>query len=329
MRAVKYGFLLRYLHANGASMFFIAVYIHFFKGLYYGSYIYPRQLVWVLGVLILFVMIITAFLGYVLPWGQMSFWAATVITNLVSAIPFVGSDIVYWLWGGFSVDNPTLQRFFSFHYLFPFIIAVLVVFHLIALHTWGSTNPLGVNFKIDVVYFTPYFMLKDFYGAFIFFIFASLFIYFMPNYLGHSDNYILANPLSTPAHIVPEWYFLPFYAILRSIPDKLLGVVMLMLSILVLIVLPWTLNSSIRSSTFTPLYRAMFWTFVVTCVLLGWIGGKPIESPYYELGQFFTFYYFTYLLILLLLLLKIEKVIFFSFYVSIFHKLLRLSRRFK
>lgn len=307
MRDVNYGWFLRYLHANGASMFFIVVYIHVFRGLYYNSFTYPRQWLWFTGVVILLLMILTAFLGYVLPWGQMSFWAATVITNLLSVVPFVGTDLVYWLWGGFAVDNATLNRFFSLHYLLPFIILALSFIHLIFLHEFGSNNPLGVALKADFIPFTPYYTVKDLFGVVLFFIFAGFFIYFAPNYLGHPDNYILANPLVTPTHIVPEWYFLPFYAILRSIPDKLLGVLALLASIVVLLLLPLYLKVSIRSLLFRTFSKILFWIFVVDCLVLGWIGGKPIESPYYEIGQFATVFYFSYFLLILPALNSFER----------------------
>jgi ubiquinol-cytochrome c reductase cytochrome b subunit len=243
-------------------------------------------------------MILTAFLGYVLPWGQMSFWAATVITNLASAFPFIGTLIVLWLWGGFSVDNATLNRFFSLHYLFPFIILALVILHIIFLHENGSNNILGINSKVDQIVF-PYYIIKDIYGVAIFSIFYGYFTFFEPNLLGHPDNYIPANPMSTPAHIVPEWYFLPFYAILRSVPNKRLGVVLLLLAILVLFILPFLGRSDyIRSFIYRPYDKYLFWIFFFDCLLLGWIGGKPIETPYYELGQLFTAIYFIYLFFL-------------------------------
>ena len=304
MRDVNYGWLIRYIHANGASMFFLVVYIHIFRGLYYGSYLYPRDHVWGIGVIILFSMIGTAFMGYVLPWGQMSFWAATVITNLASAIPFIGTEIVYWLWGGFSVDNATLNRFFSFHYILPFVIIGLVIVHLLLLHEAKSNNPLGIkNTVVDKVPFTPYFTIKDIFGVVIFFILFIFFIYFKPNVLGHPDNYIPANPLSTPAHIVPEWYFLPFYAILRSVPDKLGGVTLMTLAILILILIPYLniqylINFPIRyrSKQFSIISKIFFYLFFIICLILGWIGGNSAETPYVEIGQICTFYYFLYFL---------------------------------
>ena len=277
MRDVNYGWLLRYIHANGASMFFIIVYIHIARGLYYGSYTSPRELLWSVGVIIFFLMMGTAFMGYVLPWGQMSFWAATVITNMLSAIPWVGTDLVQLVWGGFSVDNATLNRFFSLHYLLPFLILALVFVHLIALHQHASNNPLGISSNIDKVPFHPYFTYKDIFGFFLFGIFFAYFVYFDPNVLGHPDNYIPANPLVTPAHIVPEWYFLPFYAILRSIPSKLGGVIAMIGAILILLVLPFVHTSEVRSSSVRPIAKKIFWFFVADVVLLGWIGGKPVE----------------------------------------------------
>jgi len=252
MRDVNNGWLLRYLHANGASMFFIVVYSHIFRGLYFGSYMYPRGRLWASGVIIFLLMMATAFMGYVLPWGQMSFWGATVITNLFSAIPYVGSSIVEWLWGGFSVDNATLNRFYSLHYLMPFLIAGLTIAHLSLLHTAGSNNPLGINTNVDCIPFYPYFYVKDLFAFFILLTLFSFFVFFYPNALGHADNYIPANPLVTPPHIVPEWYFLPFYAILRTIPDKLGGVIAMLGAILVLLALPLLNTSNIRSSKFRP-----------------------------------------------------------------------------
>nr|YP_010925350.1 apocytochrome B [Neoporphyra dentata]WKD83556.1 apocytochrome B [Neoporphyra dentata] len=307
MRDVNFGWLLRYVHANGASMFFIVVYIHIFRGLYYGSYAAPRQFVWVIGVIILLLMIITAFIGYVLPWGQMSLWGATVITNLVSAVPLVGDSIVAWLWGGFSVDNATLNRFFSLHYLLPFIIAAASLVHLAALHQEGSGNPLGIDASGDKVPMYPYFIVKDLLGIVSFIIFFSFFVYFSPNLLGHPDNYIEANPMVTPAHIVPEWYFLPFYAILRSIPHKLGGVICMLFAIIVLALLPWIHSTETRSSRFRPIYRTLYWSMAACCLILGWIGGMPVEDPYIIIGQIASLYYFFYFLIILPFLGSIEK----------------------
>ena len=311
MRDVSYGWFLRYVHANGASMFFIVVYMHTFRGLYYGSYYYPRENLWIVGVAIILVMILTAFLGYVLPWGQMSFWAATVITNMVSAIPYIGKSIVVWLWGGFSVDNATLNRFFSLHYLFPFIILALVLIHLVFLRENSSNNPLGVEFTVDYLYFYPYYWIKDLLGVFCFFLFFGLFVFFSPNYLGHPDNYIMANPMVTPPHIVPEWYFLPFYAILRSIPDKLFGVIAMVASILIMMVLPYlSADSKIRSNAFRPLSKLFFYFFVFNCFLLGWIGHCPAEMPYILIGRVATIFYFLYFLIIVPGIIFIENYLF-------------------
>jgi quinol-cytochrome oxidoreductase complex cytochrome b subunit len=307
MRDVNNGWLIRYLHANGASMFFIVTYSHIFRGLYYGSYMNPRGPLWVSGVVILLLMMGTGFMGYVLPWGQMSFWGATVITNLASAIPVVGEPIVQWLWGGFSVDNATLNRFFSLHYLLPFLIVGLVVVHLSLLHTVGSNNPLGINKNVDTVSFYPYFYVKDLFAFLALVAFFSFFVFFYPNTLGHADNYIPANPLVTPAHIVPEWYFLPFYAILRSIPDKLGGVVAMVGAILILALLPIINTSEIRSSKFRPIYGIFYWFLVSDFLLLGWIGQKPVETPYIEVGQVATVFYFAFFIFLVPIIGLIEK----------------------
>ncbi len=309
MRDVNYGWLIRYVHMNGASFFFIVVYLHVFRGLYYGSYKTPRELLWMLGVVILLLMIITAFMGYVLPWGQMSFWGATVITNIFSAVPLVGESIVTWLWGGFSVDNPTLSRFFSLHYLMPFLIIGVVILHIIALHRFGSNNPLGIDVsgQQDTIPFHPYYTSKDLFGMVVFLtIFASA-IFFYPNFLGHPDNYVPANPLQTPAHIVPEWYFLPYYAILRAIPDKLGGVVFMLASLLVLFVLPWLDRSPVRSGRFRPLFKIFFWLLLADCVFLGYLGAKPAEGVYVVLARFATAWYFIHFIIILPLLSVVEK----------------------
>nr|AFZ64050.1 apocytochrome b [Phalansterium sp. PJK-2012] len=306
MRDVNYGWLLRYIHANGASMFFIVVYIHTFRGFYYSSFCHPRQALWIVGVVILLLMIVTAFMGYVLPWGQMSFWGATVITNLLSAIPVVGKEIVIWLWGGYSINNATLNRFFSLHYLLPFVIAGLVGIHIILLHENGSSNPVGIASGYDKVPFTPYYTVKDGYGSILFLLFISLFVFFAPNLLGHPDNYIPASPLVTPPHIVPEWYFLPYYAILRSIPDKLLGVIAMLCSILILAAVPFIIKPEVRSMAFRPLSRYLFWIFVIDCLVLGWIGGKPVQYPYLEIGQVATIMYFCYFLIFYPVVIWIE-----------------------
>lgn len=298
MRDVNYGWLLRYVHANGASMFFIMVYLHIARGLYYGSYTKPRVMLWNVGVIIFIVMMATAFLGYILPWGQMSFWGATVITNLISAIPYIGNDIVQWLWGGFSVSNATLNRFFSLHYLLPFILTALVIVHLIALHIDGSNNPVGIDSNIDKIPFHPYYSIKDLLGYAIFAIFFSFFVYFAPNLLGHPDNYIPANPLVTPAHIQPEWYFLFAYAILRSIPDKLLGVLALFASLVVLLALPHIHFSQVRSLQFRPLSKFLYWFFVADFILLTYIGSQVVEEPWITIGQVSSIFYFAYFLIL-------------------------------
>jgi quinol-cytochrome oxidoreductase complex cytochrome b subunit len=308
MRNVNYGWLLRYAHANGASMFFIVVYIHVFRGLYYGSYKAPRELLWMLGVVILLLMMATAFMGYVLPWGQMSFWGATVITNLFSAVPLFGEQIVTWLWGGFSVDNPTLNRFYSLHYLLPFVIAAVAFLHIVALHQFGSNNPIGIEItKKDKIPFHPYYTVKDLFGVAVFMLVYAAFVFWAPNVLGHPDNYIPANPLATPPHIVPEWYFLPFYAILRAIPDKLLGVIAMFASILVLLALPWLDTSKVRSATFRPIYKMLFWLLVVDCVILTWVGGNPPEGWFITIGRVATFYYFLHFLVLMPLVGKLER----------------------
>ena len=299
MRDVNNGWLIRYLHANGASMFFIVVYSHIFRGLFYGSYMFPREKLWVSGVIIFLLMMATGFMGYVLPWGQMSFWGATVITNLFSAIPVIGGSIVEWLWGGFSVGNATLNRFFSLHYLLPFVIAALVIIHLSLLHTDGSNNPLGINTNVQTISFYPYFYVKDLFAFFVLVFFLSLLVVYYPNSLGHPDNYIPANPMVTPAHIVPEWYFLPFYAILRSVPDKLGGVVAMFAAIVVLMIIPFFNLSKVRSSSFRPLYALSYWFLSADFLLLGWLGQKPVETPYIEAGMLATVFYFVFLLILL------------------------------
>ncbi|PTW54968.1 ubiquinol-cytochrome c reductase cytochrome b subunit [Breoghania corrubedonensis] len=309
MRDVNYGWLMRYLHANGASMFFIAVYIHIFRGLYYGSYKDPREISWILGVIIFLLMMATAFMGYVLPWGQMSFWGATVITNLFSAIPLVGETITHWLWGGFAVGNPTLNRFFSLHYLLPFMIVGVVLLHVWAFHTSGNNNPTGVDPKSDkdTLPFHPYYTMKDLYAIVVFMLLFAWFAFYAPNYMGHPDNYTEANPLVTPAHIVPEWYFLPFYAILRAIPDKLGGVVAMFGAIAVLFILPWLDTSRVRSATYRPIYKQFFWIFAVVCVVLGWLGSKPPEGGYVLASRICTAYYFIHFLVILPLLGFFEK----------------------
>jgi ubiquinol-cytochrome c reductase cytochrome b/c1 subunit len=309
MRDVNYGWLMRYMHASGASMFFLAVYIHMFRGLYYGSYKEPREILWILGVIIYLLMMATGFLGYALPWGQMSFWGATVITNLFSAIPYVGESIVTLLWGGYSVGNTTQNRFFSLNYLLPFVIAGVVVLHIWALHVAGQNNPAGVEAKTekDTVAFTPYATIKDLFGTSCFLIFFAWFIFYMPNYLMEADNYIVANPGVTPAHIVPEWYYLPFYAMLRSIPNKLAGVVVMFSAILILAFLPWLDTAKTKSSKYRPLAKQFFWIFVIVAVLLGYLGAQPPEGIYVIAGRVLTFCYFAYFLIVLPLLSRIEN----------------------
>ncbi len=309
MRDVNYGWLIRYIHMNGASMFFLIVYIHLFRGLYYGSYKYPRELLWMLGVVILILMIATAFMGYVLPWGQMSYWAATVITNLFSAIPVFGQDIVTLLWGGFTVGNPTLNRFFSLHYLLPFVIVAVVLLHLVALHQHGSNNPLGIDKRgpQDTIPFHPYFTIKDLFGLTVFLLVFAVFVFYDPNAAVSPDNYIPANPLVTPNHIVPEWYLLPYYAILRSVPNKLLGVIMAFGSLLLLFIVPWLDTSRVRSATFRPIYKWVFWLLPIDVLALGYVGANPPAGLVVTIGQIATIYYFVHFLILLPLLGKIER----------------------
>ena len=322
MRDVNYGWLLRYIHMNGASMFFIVVYIHLFRGLYYGSYKTPRELLWMLGVVIFLLMFATAFLGYVLPWGQMSLWGATVITNLFSAVPLVGDSIVTWLWGGFSVDNPTLNRFYALHFLLPFVIFAVVALHVVAVHVTGSSNPTGIEVQSprDTVTFHPYFTAKDSVGLVAFLFVFAAFVFFEPNFFGEPDNYIKANPLQTPAHIVPEWYYLPFYAILRAVPDnfiggwltnwmgftfisaKLAGVIAMFGSIIVLFLLPWLDTSKVRSARYRPVYKWVFLVFLLDCILLGVVGAFPAEGWWVLTGQFATAIYFGFFLIAMPLL---------------------------
>jgi ubiquinol-cytochrome c reductase cytochrome b/c1 subunit len=309
MRDVNYGWLIRYAHMNGASVFFAIVYTHLFRGLYYGSYKQPRELLWILGVIILILMIATAFMGYVLPWGQMSYWAATVITNLFGAIPLVGHPIVTWLWGGFTVGNPTLNRFYALHYLLPFVIVAVVGLHLIALHRFGSNNPLGIDMKgpQDSIPFHPYYTIKDSFGLTVLFLVWAILIFYVPNLLGNPDNYIPANPLQTPPHIVPEWYLLPYYAILRSVPSKLLGVVLAFGSQFLLFLVPWLDTSPVRSSRFRPIYKWLFWVLLFDAIGLGIVGANPPEGIYITIGRLCTFYYFLHFLILLPLIGKLER----------------------
>ena len=315
MRNVNSGWLLRYMHSNGASMFFLAVYIHMFRGLYYGSYKAPRELLWILGVIIYLLMMATGFMGYVLPWGQMSFWGATVITGFFTAFPLIGEWVQQLLLGGFAVDNPTLNRFYSLHYLLPFMIAGVVVLHVWALHVVGQTNPTGIEVKskTDTVAFTPYATIKDGFAMLIFLLVFAYFIFYLPNFLGHPDNYIEANPLVTPAHIVPEWYYLPFYAILRAITfnigpidSKLGGVLAMFASILVLFFVPWLDTSKVRSAVYRPWFKLFFWIFVANSILLGWLGSKPAEGVYVVAAQVGTLYYFAFFIVIMPVLGMIE-----------------------
>nr|YP_009564086.1 cytochrome b [Upogebia bowerbankii]QAX91449.1 cytochrome b [Upogebia bowerbankii] len=306
-RDINYGWLLRTLHANGASFFFICLYLHIGRGIYYGSYTFLHT--WSIGVLILFATMATAFLGYVLPWGQMSFWGATVITNLFSAIPYIGTDLVQWIWGGFAVDNATLIRFFTFHFILPFIIAALSMIHILFLHQTGGNNPLGISSQVDKIPFHPYFSFKDILGFTIMFLFLVLLTLLNPYLLGDPDNFIPANPLVTPAHIQPEWYFLFAYAILRSIPNKLGGVIALVLSVMILFILPFSHTSKFRSLTFYPLNQFMFWSLVTIIMLLTWIGARPVEDPYVLTGQILTIMYFTYYIISPLTLMMWDKML--------------------
>ena len=310
MRDVNYGWLMRYIHTNGASMFFLAVYIHIFRGMYYGSYKSPREVLWILGVIIYLLMMATAFMGYVLPWGSMSFAGATVITNLFSAIPLVGVSVSHWLWGGYAVGDPTLNRFFALHFLLPFMIVGVVVLHVWALHVTGQNNPDGIEVKSverDTVQFTPYATIKDLFALSVFLILYSWFIFFIPNYLLDADNSVVANPLVTPAHIVPEWYLLPFYAILRAIPDKLVGVVALFAAIALLAFLPWLDTSPVKSGKYRPLFRFFFWVFVLCCVGLGYLGSQEVSDGATLVARILSLGYFGYLIIALPLLGLIEK----------------------
>lgn len=320
-RDVNYGWLMRYIHMNGASFFFIAVYIHMFRGLYYGSYKQPRELLWILGVVIFLIMMATAFMGYVLPWSQMSGWGATVITSLFSAFPVIGEPLVTWLWGGFSVDNPTLNRFFALHYLLPFVLVGVIFLHVWALHVTGSNNPLGIDVKSkqDTIPFHPYYTIKDTFGLLVFLVLFAAIVFFAPNLFGHADHYVKFDPLVTPPQIVPEWYFLPFYAILRAftydislfgvvlLPAKLQGVLAMFGSIVLLVFLPWLDRSPVRSARFRPFYRRGLYGLVVALVVLGYVGAMPAEQPWVLVGQLATAYYFAFFLVYLPLLGKIEK----------------------
>nr|QQY98456.1 cytochrome b [Chrysaora quinquecirrha] len=310
MRDVNYGFLLKYAHANGASLFFLCVYIHIARSLYYGGFL--KKELWFSGVTIYIIMMATAFIGYVLPWGQMSFWGATVITNLVSAVPYIGNDIVQWLWGGFSISNATLNRFFSLHYLLPFVLAALGAIHIILLHTEGSSNPVGIKSNIDKVPFHTYFSFKDLYGISLLIILLIILIFFLPNILGDTENYIQANPLVTPVHIQPEWYFLFAYAILRSIPNKLGGVIAMASSLLILYALPFLHKSNLRSLIFRPLAKFSYWTFMANFLILTWIGAQPVEDPYILIGQISTIIYFFYFIIIVPLIGTLENRLLFK-----------------
>ena len=308
MRDVNNGWLIRYLHSNTASAFFFLVYLHIGRGLYYGSYKAPRTLTWTIGTVIFILMMATAFLGYVLPYGQMSLWGATVITNLMSAIPWIGQDIVEFIWGGFSVNNATLNRFFSLHFVLPFVLAALALMHLIALHdSSGSGNPLGVSGNYDRLPFAPYFIFKDLITIFLFIIVVSIFVFFMPNVLGDSENYVMANPMQTPPAIVPEWYLLPFYAILRSIPNKLLGVIAMFSAILALLIMPFSDLSKLRGIQFRPLSKIMFFIFVANFLILMQLGAKHVESPFIEFGQISTTLYFAHFLVIVPIITLLEN----------------------
>ena len=308
MRDVNNGWLIRYLHSNTASAFFFLVYLHVGRGLYYGSYKAPRTLVWTIGTIILVLMMATAFLGYVLPYGQMSLWGATVITNLMSAIPWVGQDIVEFIWGGFSVNNATLNRFFALHFVLPFVLAALALMHLIALHdSAGSGNPLGVSGNYDRLPFAPYFIFKDLITIFLFIVVLSIFVFFMPNVLGDSENYVMANPMQTPPAIVPEWYLLPFYAILRSIPNKLLGVIAMFSAILIIMIMPFTDLGRSRGLQFRPLSKIFFYVFVANFLILMQLGAKHVESPFIEFGQISTVLYFAHFLVIVPVVSLIEN----------------------
>ena len=309
MRDVNYGWLIRFIHMNGSSFFFILLYLHLLRGLYYGSYKKPRELLWIIGVLLLVLVMVTAFVGYVLPWGQMSYWGATVITNLFSAIPWIGEDIVTLILGGYSVDQPTLTRFFAIHFLIPFIIVGLTFIHLMALHVTKSNNPLGVEVKTqdDTVPFHPYYTGKDLLGLVVFLFIFAVIVFFFPYFFSEPENAIPANPLVTPEHIVPEWYFLPYYAMLRAIPDKLLGVIVMFGAVFVLFLVPWLDRHPIKSALFRPLYRQFFFIFIAVVLILGWCGSNPPQGIYVAIARWATAYYYAFFLVIMPLLSRFEK----------------------
>jgi quinol-cytochrome oxidoreductase complex cytochrome b subunit len=307
MRDVRNGWLLRYIHANGASMFFIVVYAHICRGLYYGSYMEPRELLWCSGVVLILLMMATAFTGYVLPWGQMSLWGATVITSMVTAIPVAGKPIVQWLWGGYTVANPTLNRFYSIHFVLPFLIAGVTLIHLALLHKVGSNSPIGSDTGVDNIPFYPYYVSKDLFAFTVYLLVFGIFVFYFPNVLNHPDNYIPADPLHTPAHVVPEWYFLPYYAILRSIPHKAGGIVAMLGSLLVLFLIPFINTSDIRNTTYRPLFKICFWIFIADFAILMWVGQKPVKDVFILTGQIATVYYFAFFLVLIPIIGTIES----------------------
>jgi ubiquinol-cytochrome c reductase cytochrome b subunit len=309
MRDVNNGWLIRYIHANGASMFFIVVYAHIGRGLYYGSYMKPRELLWCSGVVLLLLMMATAFTGYVLPWGQMSLWGATVITNMVTAIPVAGTSIVQWLWGGYTPGNPTLRRFYSIHFVLPFLIAGMTLIHLALLHKVGSNSPLGSDTGVDDVPFYPYFVSKDIFAFTVYLIVFAIFVFYFPNVLNHPDNCIPADPLHTPAHVVPEWYFLPYYAILRSIPHKALGILAMGGSLIVLFLIPYINTSYVRNTTYRPIFKICFWLFLADFAILMWVGQKPVRNAFIFTGQIATAYYFIFFLLLIPVVGKIESIL--------------------
>ena len=307
MRDVKNGWLIRYIHANGASMFFITIYAHICRGLYYGSYMKPREALWCSGVVLLFLIMGTAFTGYVLPWGQMSFWGATVITSMVTAIPAGGKYAVQWVWGGYTVGNPTLNRFYSIHFVLPFLIAGVSLIHLALLHKDGSNSPISSDTGVDDLPFYPYFAVKDLFAFSCFMLFFATFVFYFPNVLNHPDNYIPADPMHTPAHVVPEWYFLPYYAVLRSIPHKAGGIIAMGSAIFVLFLIPFMYSSDIRNTTYRPIFKVCFWLFIADFVILTWVGQKPVRKTFIFVGQMTTVYYFIFFLVFIPNVGKIES----------------------